>query len=148
MEFYISLLLLVVIGSFCFYIAKKRQRNPYFWFFIGFFFGILGLLFLLLIPKKSQNELVPQTQPSILKQPIVASSSIISPYKDMQWHYLDEEHKTIGPLYFSELLQAWIDGRLSIKSYVWTDKMNDWQQIEQISDLKHLLETEEIHAST
>ncbi len=62
----------------------------------------------------------------------------------MRWHYLDEEHKTIGPLYFSEILQAWIDGKISIKSYVWQEKMDEWKKIEEISDFKHLLEQEEI----
>lgn len=148
MEFYISLLLLVCIGSLCYFIAKKRKRNPYFWFFIGFFFGIIGFLILLLLPKPSIEKNIINSPPLELKKTIIPSDSILSPYKEMRWHYLDEEHKTMGPLYFSELLQDWIDGKVSIKSYVWQDKMDEWKRVEEISDLKHLLEIEEIQATS
>jgi hypothetical protein len=144
MEFYISLILLVLLGSFCFFIARRRQRNPYIWFFIGFFFGLIGLAFLLILPKPKQNATIEQPIPLKVKKLSTPSPSLISPYKEMRWHYLDEEHKTIGPLYFSEILQAWIDGKISIKSYVWQEKMDEWKKIEEISDFKHLLEQEEI----
>jgi hypothetical protein len=147
MDLYLILLILFTIGATCYYTAKKKERNPFIWFFIGFFFGLMGLLLLVLLPKARKAQVTKQNQFSQQEQNIAntADVAILSPYKEMQWYYLNDNHEPKGPLYFSEMLDAWIKGVISVKSYVWQDQMNVWQQIHEISDFMHLLETEETY---
>lgn len=149
MEIYLSLILLALIGFGSSTLAKRKGRNPITWFFIGFFFGLLGLLFLFFLPNpNSKRESIRQERTEAIDEKRDATDiNPNSPYKEMQWYYLDSEHQSIGPLYYAELLQAWINGRASIKSFVWQSSMKDWMQIQNLPDLKELLEKEELRNS-
>jgi hypothetical protein len=156
LELILSILLGVLFGITCSYLAKDKGRSPLNWFIIGLLFGIIGLVVLLLMPRiKKPEEDAPQVEEAPQKvQPIeeVESeeepSTINSPptqselYRMNPWYYLDGKHVQIGPVDFQDILEAWRYGEISLSSYVWTDTMSNWQKIEQLPDLRALLQKE------
>jgi len=40
----------VLFGFFCALVARRRGRNPNNWFFLGFFFSVLALIAVVVIP--------------------------------------------------------------------------------------------------
>lgn len=130
----LTLFFLFMLGLLSAYVAKKQDRNPYIWFFIGFCFGIIGLLVLLTLPfftqlqaKKKENA-PKQVLPSY------------DPFQRSDWYYLDNKHLNVGPLSFNALLDAWTEQKISLQTYVWRDSMPSWEKIENIPELKTILE--------
>ena len=54
----ITLLLLLglVFGLFCSFIAKQKNKDILAWFFLGFFFSLIALLALIAVPKIEESE--------------------------------------------------------------------------------------------
>jgi len=107
-----------LIGLATAYLAKKRGRNPYAWFFIGYFLALLGLFLVLILPKVKEKKEPSKTPPVIT---------------DTLWYYLDKDHKQHGPV-----SQIWLDKeiaerRLDENTYVWNENLKDW---EKVKDLK------------
>lgn len=105
------------------YIANKKGRNPYFWFFVGFFLAVLGLLLAFFMPKSKEQK------PEVKKEEVKTPPQIT----DTLWYYLDKEHKQHGPV-----SQIWLDKEISEKrlnenTYVWNENLKDW---EKVKDLK------------
>lgn len=59
------------------------------------------------------------------------------------WWTLDSEHKAIGPMTIGKLKQLFIDGGISIQSFVWNgDNVEQWTNIESLPDLSLVLQSE------
>lgn len=118
----------LVFGGISAYLARRRGKNPLFWFFIGFFFGLFGVLFLFLTdrvnPKAKKRE---KESPSTID----ITPRIHPLYKDLCWHYLDSERKEQGPMSFDALCRAHQEGKIGRKSYVWNPRLDGWKFLEE-----------------
>ena len=53
---YLNLIIGVIIGLICCYVAPKRGRSALNWFFLGWLFGIFGFLALFILPNKKDEK--------------------------------------------------------------------------------------------
>lgn len=111
----------LVTGSLGAYLAYKRGRNLYGWFFLGFFFGILGACAIFLTSGKKKPKEVKQEAPV---------PSIQGP-KDKFWYYLDPTHQRMGPMSLEALRLAWQQGKISLKTYVWNEELPEWKPLQE-----------------
>jgi len=124
-----------LIGALSAYIAqKKKGRNPIAWFFIGFFFGILGFSFLFFLPKKKGEKL--DLVPAFSYKRI---SSLNKP-----WYFLDESHKVIGPVSFDKLLEDFEYSLIHEKTYLWNENMENWKPLEELEEVTFAFKHESI----
>ena len=103
------------------YLARKRGRNPYVWFFVGFFFGILGAMVIFFAPKAKKKP-SPLSEPS--KQDPLPS---IKGPTDKFWYYLDPTHQQMGPMSLDALTSAWREGKISLTTYIWHEELSEWK---------------------
>ena len=108
-----------LIGTLSAYLAHKRGRNPYAWFFIGVFFGLLGMIAIFFAPSQKNPKPVPQTSEPTLVGPT-----------DRLWYYLDETHQQIGPMSFDALNKSWKLGKVPPSSYLWNESLPDWKPLQ------------------
>jgi len=54
--FYFSMAIGVALGSWGAYLAEKKNRSRQLGFLLGFFFGIIGILILILLIEKKPNS--------------------------------------------------------------------------------------------
>ncbi|MCB1114572.1 MAG: DUF4339 domain-containing protein [Chlamydiia bacterium] len=112
-----GILTLLIYLSFCAwvsYLALKRGRDPTNWFFIALFFGILGLIALLLMPR--------------LEEPVSED-----PLSGKQWYYLNPGRKIKGPCSASRLRQLLTSGDITLETLVWCEGMPDWKPLKGFS---------------
>lgn len=50
------LIVLPIVGIICALMARSKGRNPIGWFFIGFFFGLIGLILVLVVSNLKDKE--------------------------------------------------------------------------------------------
>ncbi|HSX38446.1 MAG TPA: DUF4339 domain-containing protein [Chlamydiales bacterium] len=113
-----------VLGA---YLAHRRGRNPYVWFFVGFFFGILGAFAIFFAPSGRKNLLKEKPKVAI-QQP---RPTIRGP-ADKFWYYLDLEHQQIGPMSLSALTTAWHQEKISLTTYVWHEELPEWKPLQEL----------------
>jgi len=104
-----------IMGSITYYIAKKRERKAYLWFWYGFFFGLLGVLFIYFLPSKKKKK-----EPQI---------PLPDPVPNKIWYYLSEDMIQSGPISTPALKQAQKDGTVTATTYVWNPDLEDWKQL-------------------
>lgn len=103
--------------------AKARGKNPYLWFFLGMFFGVFGLLFLYLssrakgaAQRKAEGpttiDITPQFDPA---------------HSEKLWYYLEPDNQQKGPMSFNALAEAFRDGKVSNKTFVWNETLENWK---------------------
>jgi hypothetical protein len=116
-----------LMGSASAYYAKKRGRNPYVWFGLGLLFGLFGLIFLFILPKRVEEK------PAVVVEKI---PDLFSPRASnepvMFWYYLDDENKQQGPMSPTAFECAQADGRVKSFHYVWNTQMENWKKLEEI----------------
>ena len=110
-----------IMGYFCSQMAKRRGRSPKNWFFVGFFFGLFGLIAMLFIPLESKKE--PEKKPDLLPPNL----------HDQLFYYLDTDKKPIGPMSYPALQEAHTQEKITTSTYIWNDTMPDWQKIDSIT---------------
>jgi predicted PurR-regulated permease PerM len=156
MEFYLSVLLGILFGFICSYLAKNRGRNPRTWFILGLLFGLIGLIILLVLPSNKtlnnhvqsdtnrfQREKLTQTTIQENTQPypdINSPPSTEEMYQMNTWYYLDKAHNQVGPVNFNILIQEFQKEEITLDSYVWFEGMANWQKIHQVQGLLELLD--------
>ena len=131
MNYFYSLLLGFLNAFVCAHFAKKRGRNPYYWFISGALFGLLalGTLFLLPSRKKANAELK-----MALPQP--PQLQALSPTQTSKfWYYLDQEKKQFGPMSFDGLARAWREGDLSAQNLVWNEELENWKPFDEVINI-------------
>lgn len=125
----LSIVLGIFIGWGCSYLAQQRGRDPWIWFIIGFFLGLLGLVLLMILPNVKVNEekmtVSDQGQCADMKK-----LNGIEPEKE-EWYFLDDEGVQSGPVTLSSLRQLFEDKKISSISYVWSEGMEEWKTIEE-----------------
>jgi hypothetical protein len=109
----------VVIGGIAAFLAYKRGRNPYAWFAIGFFFGVLGIFALFFSPSKKA-----QTSP-VLPASIPILS--ISGPADKFWYYIDPQNEKQGPMSRDAINLAWQEGKVDLSTFIWHEELTDWK---------------------
>ena len=114
-----------VLGA---YLAHKRGRNPYIWFCIGAFFGILGAFVIFFMP--SRKKALPKT--TKLEVPENLPMPAINGPADKFWYYLNPEHKQIGPMSLDGLTNAWRQGKISLTTYVWNEELPEWKLLQDL----------------
>jgi hypothetical protein len=134
----------IFIGALTAYLAHtKRGRRAFPWFFIGFFFGLLGILALFCLPKKQP------LQPILLKGPIItplSSYESISlehpslPMTQEMWYFLNASHEQQGPMSFEGLKKSYEEGKVFPSSYVWNSQLENWEKLEALSEYLSLIE--------
>jgi hypothetical protein len=112
------------------YIATRRDRNPYFWFMIGFVFGLVGVMAIFIAPdpnkKTEAEEVASQKEPEpYIEGPI-----------DRFWYYLDSMRQQKGPMSHDALTQAWKKGEISPNTYVWHEQLSDWKELQELIKFK------------
>ncbi len=122
----VMLLTAAVMGTLSAYLAKKRGKNPYLWFALGFFFGIFGIFALFFT---SGAKKIPTQMP---KQPVLR----IEGPSDKFWYYLDPTHNQQGPMSRDALTEAWKSGKIDLSTFVWHEELPEWKP------LKDTLKTE------
>jgi hypothetical protein len=118
----LSIVLGLIIGGWTSYLAKFRGRDPRIWFLLGFCFGLLGLLALLVMPDLSNRK---------EEEVEVVVESVIPDAEDKQWYYLDTEGVQKGPVELSFLENLYVDKKISSTSFVWCEGMEEWKTIEE-----------------
>ncbi|HRW58576.1 MAG TPA: DUF4339 domain-containing protein [Chlamydiales bacterium] len=112
----------LTIAYFCKNFALKKNKNPKTWFWIGFLFGWIGLIILLLSKKRQNSSL-------IHKKPIPLLNI---PNKDKLWYYVDSEKQQKGPLSFQRLQSLYQEKAISISTYVWNEAMDQWKKVSEL----------------
>lgn len=112
-----------LFGLLACYYANKRGRNPYPWFFIGFFLGLIGLLILFILPKIEKQEEKKSHTP---KMP--------PPLPDTLWYYLDKDHKQHGPISQTWLSKEIAQNRLNKDTLVWNENLKDWKKVKDLHE--------------
>lgn len=124
----LTVLAALTTGALGAYLARRRGRNPYIWFFIGAFFGILGAFVIFFMP--SQKKSLPETKLQLpageLPMPTINGPA------DKFWYYLNPEHKQIGPMSLDGLTNAWRQGKISLTTYVWNEELPEWKPLQDL----------------
>ncbi len=118
------------IGALTAYFAHKRQKNPYKWFFIGFFFGVLGLFAVFFSPSKKKKRRAPVHSEMQKIAPLVP---LIRGPVDKFWYYLDPSHEQHGPISHTALTSAFKEGKISLSTYVWNEEMAEWKVLQDLT---------------
>lgn len=121
-----TLLAALFIGTLSAYLGYRRKRNPYLWFFVGFLFGVFGILAIFFAPQlKSKKKLnASEPVPPVVVDPLAS----LGP-KDKFWYYLDPNYHQQGPMSLEALKGAWKEGKVNPLTYVWHEELADWKPL-------------------
>lgn len=111
----------LLTGAACSNFAKNQGRNPRRWFFIGFLFGIFGLLAIFILPrmkKQAPAEAAPLPAPK-------------PAHADKLWYYLDSENERFGPIKYEALQDLFKENKISSQTYVWNEGFDDWKHFKE-----------------
>lgn len=147
------------------YLAYRRGKDPTLWFVIGIFFGVLGIVYLYLLPfiskEDSDEEKLDNTAAAVAVTGVsngrkdlleLAGEKKNSDGKEVpelgdyclhEWHYLDADHDQHGPVDFDYLKLCYREHKISPSTYVWTEGMENWLTIQEMAPLKNSLEDSE-----
>lgn len=116
---WITFLIWILFGCATAYFAKERGRNPYSWFFIGLFLGVIGLGLVFIFPKKNIIiKVEPPAAPSVPELP--------EHHKNKFWYYLDTTNAQVGPMSFDALTRDWRNGKVQPQTHVWNENLENW----------------------
>ena len=133
---------LTIIGFITSQIAKKNNRNQYLWFFLGYLFGFIGLISLLIMnkyypKKKIKRKRIPKaskTSVKLIKKPHPS----LKRHENVFWYYLDKTDEQFGPLSFDAITKYFKENKISKNTYVWNENYKDWREIHKISGFKEI----------
>ena len=117
----ISFFIAILFAFQCKKIALRKNKNERFWFIIGFLFGILGLIILLILPQK---------QKPAIKQPVIHPFFEKTDHHSILWFYIKNE-QAAGPFSLNRLKQDFLNKKISADTYVWNEKFNGWKKIKE-----------------
>lgn len=130
----ILILVWILIGCLTAYVADQKGRDGRIWFAIGLFLGFLGLLTLFLLPS------IKQEVQEVKEEPLPQSTF---GFQKKDWFYLDEERNQTGPVGFNALINAWKENKINESSYIWSEGMDKWSRVNELTDIKAYLETQQ-----
>lgn len=113
----------------CYHFAKQRGLNPRIWGIAGLFLGILAFIALFLFPKRQVRPLHP-------KEPLPFSPPNLTILKTDHvgklWYFIDTEKRQLGPMSFEALNTAWREGKVTEKTFVWNEAMENWHPLKEV----------------
>ena len=116
-----------VMGLLCGHLAGKKGKRPPLWFFMGFLFGIFGLILLYIVPSFSKEE---KKQPAyIAPKPVERSDAWIR-----MWYYLDPTHKQVGPFEFPDFIEKVKQKCVAKETFVWSEGMKEWKKLSDLPE--------------
>ena len=124
-------------------LARQKGRDPYIWFAIGAFFGILGFILLMILPDASDTEKQVQNaqkQPSLI---IEAAPDTTHPHHEFllkEWYYVDLNKQQAGPVSFDQLQALWQQQQVTSLTFVWGEGMQAWQQLQNLPEILRTLQ--------
>lgn len=151
--------------------AQKRGRDAVTWFVIGVLLGVFGVILLFILPPASREEMAGSAHSTMMslkqtqdKNSIgnwsdqseatgtkskPSSRSKDSPleglpnnYQEIDWFYLDENHRQHGPILFKDVQLAYQRENVVAATYLWCEGMEDWKPLAELKGLEPLLEGE------
>jgi len=130
MSTFLTFVLCLLLGAICSHFALKRGRDPYAWFAIGFFFGLLGILVLFLLPVRNQEE---------KPEEVLVMQEPVHDYINKKWFYINPGTPQQGPIEFTALKDLWKEEKISVSTFVWCEGMDQWRRIEELLSLQKIL---------
>lgn len=135
------------------YYAHFKGRNSLTWFFIALLIGFIAPLVLMFLPslKKEEQTLIKDQQTPLSNEPFPVQSAFDQPVnssfpltnlpeeENKLWYYMDQSHQQMGPVSIIALRELWHTARLELSSYVWSQGMVDWKKVDDLPELKILL---------
>ena len=132
-----TILIAALFGLISSYVAFKRKKNPYLWFFIGFLLGALGIFAVIFLSDFAKKR---KTKKRLTRL-------IFDGPQDKLWFYLDAEHKQVGPISFQSLGENLRQGIINSQTFVWHENLNSWKKIEEFLKKQHYYETEKTESA-
>lgn len=122
MEFFI-IILWITLGGLSAYYAQERGRNPYAWFFIGLFFGLIGLIALFMLPPLSTSNENPKPTLQIVEKKEIEIK---------EWYYVDENYQQQGPISLPALKALHASNAINNETLVWKEGMSNWESLKKV----------------
>ncbi|SCA63803.1 Uncharacterized protein SCG7086_BE_00110 [Chlamydiales bacterium SCGC AG-110-P3] len=119
------------------YLAQQRGRDPWLWGLGGVLFGLVALIILFVRPSLAKKPAV-EIASARCTSSSLASLSVepgVIHRREVDWFYLDSERKQQGPVTYhclERLVEA--GSEVHLKSYVWTQGMEDWIRWNELSE--------------
>ncbi len=117
----ITFLAAILTGGLGAYFATRRGRNPYVWFSLGFFFGILGAFAIFFAPKK-KGVVKKTAEPRGIQGPL-----------DKFWYYVNSANERVGPMSLVALNATWHQGEISEATLVWHEDLPEWKRLGELT---------------
>lgn len=149
MSVYLALVIWMVMGGLAAYLAQKRGRNPIFWFFVGLFLGVVGILVLVFLPEKKETPPMKAAHASIQAStyhPFSTHEDIptangepkirLSTSPSIHWYYVNHEKTSSGPLSFDEIKSAYKEGKVVGDTLVWNEEIENWMPLKKFHNYK------------
>lgn len=143
MQSLIVLLIQVLSGFIGYYIAIKKNKSPVLWFIIGFFFGLIGILILILLPEtpniqnkppyRNQYSSKPNQQNETFEETIILHEDENQEEFD-HWFFLNHEKQTLGPFSLKAICKNISKKEQPEKTWLWKKGMKNWQRLEEIPE--------------
>lgn len=127
------IIICLLLGWVTSYYAQKRGRDPFIWFIAGYFFGLLALLLLFILPAVPISPQKNESSDDTLKIAYVPENFA------GDWFYVDNEKAQQGPVTFERLQELWQEKVIQHQTYVWRENMPNWQFIKDIPGLQEVL---------
>lgn len=138
----IFLIFSLITGGLASYVAKKKGKDPLFWFFIGALFGMLGVFILFFFPTTEKKKKLAYAGPQQSDKDTPPShTTTLSSFLRYEWYYLTKDEAQIGPLSFFSLQQEWHNKAIDDTTLVWNSSLSDWTPIKQIANLINCFKT-------
>ena len=115
------------MGLFTSHLAKKKGKRPQVWFFLGFLFGIFGIILLYIVPTFSKRE---EKKPFVAPKPVERSDAWIK-----MWYYLDPTRQPMGPLEFPDFLDKVKEKKIEGNTLIWGEGMKEWQKLSDLPEV-------------
>ena len=151
LDLFFLMLFAALTGALVAYLAKERGRGPAIWFILGFLFGLLALVLVLVLPAQQAKENIESKEAASPEKEGEEQGDRMKAFRPMQirhhfydldWHYVDDKGENAGPITFEQLQGLWKSKGLSDQSYVWNEEMSEWKVVETIPNLTELLQKE------
>lgn len=115
----------LILGALASVMADSRGRDGRIWFFWGFFFGLLALIALYILPNLAEEEDDNDAEEPVAIEPVIEAS------ETKEWYYLEEGTAQVGPVEFDVLAKLYEDKKISSTTYVWSEGMEEWKTVKE-----------------
>jgi len=131
MQTFFSIVLSLIFAWGCSHHARLRGRNPTTWFFAGALFGLLAVIALFILKKRSSDPL-PEVVGKLATKGGPSLEPLFPTHADKYWYFLDTEKTQFGPMSFDGLSRAWHEGTVTETTFVWNEEMENWQHFKEV----------------